>query len=40
MNLSTNFGKNHFLFYLEYDQVIRRYIQEEQGDILQMCHSS
>ena len=40
-DLKYYFCKEPLLFYLGYDQIIRRCIpKEEQGDILALCHSS
>ena len=40
-DLKYYFWEERLLFHLEYDQIIRRCIpEEEQGDILAMCHSS
>ena len=40
-DLKYYFWEEPLLFYLGYDQIIRRCIQEgEQGDVLAMCHSS
>ena len=39
--LKYYFWEEPLLFHLGYDHIIRRYIpEEEQGDILAMCHSS
>ena len=40
-DLKYYFGEEPLLFHLGYDQIIRRCIpEEEQGDILAMCHLS
>ena len=38
--LKYYFWEEPLLFHLGYDQIIQRCIPEEQGDILEMCHSS